>query len=145
MFYGDYMGDDEPEEDDHSNQQMSGSQFSDDIEDRDEESGESDNDSPVHLKENSTKEAPNSANKPLVKKKKSYMAKESHDPANKMSDNHELMEQIAKEQTEEVGQDQMKFLDMLSQSKLKKNGSMRPLKLTTSKKTDKNKRTKNKS
>ena len=48
MFYGDYDCYDEPEEDDHSNQQMSGSQFSDDMEDRvDDEEGESDLDSPV--------------------------------------------------------------------------------------------------
>lgn len=48
-----------------------------------------------------------------------------------MTDNHELMEQMAQQQTAEVepGTDQMKFLDMLQQSKLKKNGSMRPLKL----------------
>lgn len=39
----------------------------------------------------------------------------------------------------EMGTDQMKFLDMLQQSKLKKNGSMRPLK-PSNKSGSKNKR-----
>ena len=53
MFYGDYVCDDEPEEeDDNSNEQMSGSQFSDDMDDRmDDEDGESEVDSPERPQE----------------------------------------------------------------------------------------------
>ena len=57
-----------------------------------------------------------------------------------MTDNQDLMNELTNKNEEfYTGTDQMKFLDMLQQSKLKKNGSMRPLKLT-SKKSDKNKR-----
>ena len=57
MFYGDYEcdADDEPEEEDHSNQQMSGSQFSDEYDDHrndaDEDGESEDAASPVHVTE----------------------------------------------------------------------------------------------
>lgn len=93
MFYGDYECFDEPEEDDHSNQQMSGSQFSDDdmAEERvDDEEGESDVDSPQR-----NREVPadgRSGDKPQLRKKMSSKTKDSMDPSQKMTDNHELME-----------------------------------------------------
>ena len=91
MFYGDYVCDDEPEEDDHSNQQMSGSQFSDDLDDRvDDEDGESEADSPVRISENA--HDLQSQDKSQMRKKNSQRAKESLDPSQKMTDNHELME-----------------------------------------------------
>lgn len=114
---------------------MSGSQFSDDVDDRaDDEEEESEVDSPVRGAEDQAQDQNHFASK-----------KHSQDPGQKMTDNHELMEQMANANGEfEMGTDQIKFLDMLQQSKLKKNGSMKPLRFGT-RPGAKNKKQKNKS
>ena len=62
-----------------------------------------------------------------------------------MTDNQDIMEQLTNKNGEyDAGTDQMKFLDILQQSKLKKNGSMKPLKFLN-KSVHKTKRPKNKS
>ena len=105
----------------------------------DDEEGESDLDSPVRNQEAPTADS-NSPEKHRIRKRPSSKTKESMDPSQKMTDDHELMEQIANQNSEFAGgTDQMKFLDMLQQSKLKKNGSMRPLKYNN-KSSSKNKR-----
>lgn len=96
---------------------MSGSQFSDDIDERaDYEEVDSEPDSPVRQSE--VPHNPNgthSRERVMVKKKMSSKTKDSMDPSQKMTDNQELMEQLAnqKDGDFEMGADQMKFLDML--------------------------------
>lgn len=93
MFYGDYQCDgDEPEEEDQSNQNMDGSQFSDDIDDRvdDDELDEGDGDSveadsptqtAVPEDKNNNKTDRSKGVHELARKKSSLRMKESLDPS----------------------------------------------------------------
>ena len=91
---------------------MSGSQFSDDMDERaDDEEADSDVDSPVRHTEappNPNGETHSKGERTMVKKKMSSKTKDSIDPSQKMTDNHELMEQMANNQNGEfeMGADQ---------------------------------------
>ena len=103
MFYGDYQCDgDEPEEEEDSNQNMDGSQFSDDIDDRvdDDELEEADgdsveNDSPTiagGADPNKSNQKTERAGKVTMARKKSSMRMKESDPNARLTDNQELME-----------------------------------------------------
>ena len=155
MFYGDYEcdGDDDPEEEDQSNQQMSGSQFSDEYDDHRndaDEDGESEEaGSPVQVNESKAAEGDKAQYIPLLPaaKKEERGVERQTETAKAMNENLDIIEQMATANGggagAEMTQDQMKFLDILQQSKLKKNGSQRPMKNLRG--STKNKRQKNKS